>query len=322
MNRLDTLKKWVESYTTTPIVHWCPLVVEASARQYYRVQCARQQYVVMDTPVDLIPVAPYLNIAKRLDAGGMNVPAIFAVEPAQGFMLLADFGDKSYQDALQFHEPQGLYVTALEALLKMQALDDSALVLYDTAFFRREVAICEEWYFTHHLNVVLQGEALQVWEHTIALLLDRITRQPTVFVHRDYHCRNLMWIENPPGILDFQDAVKGPITYDVVSLLRDAYVAWPETFVLELARHYWEQAKKQGLPVPADFSAFYQDLEWTGLQRHLKILGIFARLYYRDGKTHYIKEIPRVLNYIYQVTERYKELHDLHALLVHLHKAR
>jgi aminoglycoside/choline kinase family phosphotransferase len=320
MNRLDTLKKWVESYTCAPIEHWHPLLVDASVRQYYRVQCANRQYVVMDTPVNLIPVSPYVGVAKRLTEGGVRVPDIFAVEPEQGFILLADFGDMSYQDALQIYEPQVLYLTAIDTLLKMQAVVDTGLLLYDAAFLRREVGICEEWYFTRHLNMTLQGEAAEIWERSIALLLARITSQPTVFVHRDYHCRNLMWVEGQPGVLDFQDAVKGPVTYDLISLLRDAYVTWPEEFVLDMAVRYWQKAKKQGLPIQPDFADFYQDFEWTGLQRHLKILGIFTRLYYRDAKDRYMADLPRVLHYIYKVTERYSELHGLRLLFARLHE--
>lgn len=319
MNRTDTLKRWVENNTYTPVSQWIPLFADASVRQYYRARCGTTSYVVMDTPVDLVPVEPFVSIARQLKRAGLLVPEIFAVAEEEGFVLLSDLGDISYQTALQTHDPKMLYLRAIDALLLMQTLATDALPVYDSAFLRRELAICEEWYINKHLHTILEDDAADTWARSVALLIARISSQPSVFMHRDYHCRNLMWVNETPGILDFQDAVKGPVTYDLVSLLRDAYIDWPEEFVLDLAIRYWEKAREQGLAVAQDFSDFYRDFEWTGLQRHLKILGIFTRLYHRDGKAGYLADIPRVLNYIYKVTERYAELHGLRLLFARLH---
>lgn len=321
MSRLSTLKNWVANYLKDEELHWTTLLGDAGARQYYRVLSQGRRFIVMDSPIDIAPTQPYIAIADRLQAGGVLAPAIFAADQQRGFLLLTDFGDLTYQEAIQEYEARPLYLAAVDSLIKIAQLEDAKLPLYDDAFLRKELGICEEWYFIHHVKRSWTDEMAKVWMQTTTLLLANIVSQPTVFTHRDYHCRNLMWVEGKVGVLDFQDAVKGPIGYDLISLLKDAYLEWPEEFVLDMMIRYWEKAKKEGLAVPSDFSEFYRNVEWLGLQRHLKILGIFARLYHRDGKDRYLAEIPRILHYINQVTKRYSELHGLHHLFKQIHDA-
>lgn len=320
MSRIDILKKWVTEDRGKTFIQWTDLVADASVRRYYRVNFQDASYVVMDSPVDLVPVEPFVRIAKLLQAHAFWVPDIFAVEAQEGFVLLSDLGDLSYQKAIEQQDPFPLYHDALDVLIKIASVKTDDLPLYDQAFLQRELQIFEEWYVNQYLKTPLNDDKQQQWKDAQSLLIAKILQQPTIFMHRDFHCRNLMWQEGRIGILDFQDAVKGPIGYDLISLLKDAYVDLPETFVLDLMIRFWEKAKKADLPVPADFAEFYQAVEWIGLQRHLKILGIFARLYLRDGNDRYLADIPRVLNYIYKVTERYSELHSLHKLLKQIHE--
>lgn len=319
MSRLTALKIWVRSYLQDENLAWITLLGDAGARRYYRVISRNTSFIVMDSPIDIASIKPYVEIANRLRSQGILTPTIFAEDPTRGFLLLSDFGDLTYQEAIQQYDAQPLYLAAIDSLIKMAQLNDAGLPLYDGAFLQRELGICEEWYFTHHLKLSLSEELAKLWTQSTTLLLGNIVSQPTLFTHRDYHCRNLMWVEDQVGVLDFQDAVKGPIGYDLISLLKDAYLDWPEDFVLDVMIRYWEKARQCHLPVSADFSQFYRDIEWIGLQRHLKILGIFARLYHRDGKDRYLAEIPRILHYIDQVTGRYSELHGLHQLFKRIH---
>lgn len=319
MSRIDTLKKWVAKQCGQPFLQWTALVPDASVRRYYRAYFPNKSYVVMDSPIELVPVEPFLCIANLLKNHGFKVPEIVAVEPQEGFVLLSDLGDLNYQEAMKQHEPTKLYSQAIDSLIKIAQVETVALPLYDEAFLERELALCETWYFNQYLDISLNDEQQRQWKNAKSLLIKKILQQPTVFMHRDFHCRNLMWHEGEIGILDFQDAVKGPLGYDLISLVKDAYIDFPEEFTLDLMVRFWEKAKKAGLPVESDFADFYQAIEWIGLQRHLKILGIFARLYVRDGNDRYLADISRVLHYIYQCTSRYHELRPLYNMLSRMH---
>ena len=291
-----------------------PASSDASFRRYFRLTAAQGTLVVMDAPPPQEDCRPFVDVAHRLAAVGLNVPKILAQDLTQGFLLLTDLGPTTYYDCIQAGledaSLQQIYRDALTALVRMQAADASGLPVYDTARLKDELGLFVEWYVNLHCKVTLAPAALQGLEQVFDLLVSRNAGQPRVLVHRDFHSPNLMRCLLPehgpnPGILDFQDAVSGPITYDLASLVMDARTTWEEPQQLDWAIRYWEQARKNGLPVPADFADFHQDYEWMGLQRNLRILGVFARLNHRDGKASYLAHIPRVKQYVRQVAGRY-----------------
>ncbi|WP_028455237.1 aminoglycoside phosphotransferase family protein [Chitinilyticum litopenaei] len=298
-----------------------PAASDASARQYWRATLADgQSRIVMQADPAVLDFAPFLARQAELAAAGLPVPAVLAQDAAQGLVLLEDLGTTELAAVLDAGNAQDWYRRAIDLLVSMQAtLPHAQLPAFDAAFQQRELEICREWYFGQQLGVTLDGEALAAWQRSCALIVARNVQQPVVFMHRDYHARNLMVQGEALRLIDFQDAVAGPLSYDIVSLLRDAYLDWDEAFVLDLAIRYWEKARAAGLPVDADFADFYRAFEWQGLQRHLKILGLFARLKYRDGKERYQADIPRVLHYVQKVCERYVELGALARLLRQLH---
>jgi len=270
----------------------------------------------MDAPPSHENCEPFVRIARLFGNAGMHVPEVIAQDLTQGFLLLSDLGDVTYLSQLNETTAPALYHDANMALIKLQsASKPGVLPDYDEALLTREMQLFPDWYITRHLNVTLDDKQQQVLQKTFVLLNQNILAQGQVYVHRDYHSRNLMLCHDNPGVLDFQDAVFGAITYDLVSLLRDAYISWDEEKIIDWLVRYWQNAKKQGLPVPADFSEFYRDFEYMGAQRHIKILGIFARLYHRDGKEGYLKDMPLVMQYLHKVCERYIELKPLLRLL-------
>jgi aminoglycoside/choline kinase family phosphotransferase len=236
---------------------------------------------------------------------------------AEGFLLLSDLGTKTYLDSIDKKNAKQLYGDASDALIKMQlASRPHVLPPYDAATLQREMDLFEEWYLKRHYQTPLDQKEQADLGTIFTLIKENNEAQTQVYVHRDYHSRNLMYTDqNNPGVLDFQDALYGPITYDAVSLWRDAYIEWSEEEVIDFLIDYWERARKVGLGVPNDFADFYRDFEWMGLQRHLKILGIFARLYHRDGKENYLKDIPLVLKYVRAVASRYIALKPLLRIL-------
>jgi aminoglycoside/choline kinase family phosphotransferase len=268
----------------------------------------------MDAPPPQEDCRPFVDVARRLAAVGLNVPAILGQNLTQGFLLLTDLGPTTYYDSIQAGlsdtNLQSMYRDALSALVQMQAADATGLPVYDAARLKDELGLFVEWYVTVHCKVSLAPAALQGLNQVFDLLVMRNAAQPRVLVHRDFHSPNLMRCEHPehganPGILDFQDAVSGPITYDLASLVMDARTTWEEPQQLDWAIRYWELARKNGLSVPDDFADFHQDYEWMGLQRNLRILGVFARLNHRDGKAAYLAHMPRVNQYVRQVAGRY-----------------
>jgi len=292
---------------------------DASFRRYFRVHLAEgpvPSVIAMDAPPEREDCRPFVHVARLLTAAGLNAPRILAEDLERGFLLLSDLGTTTYLAALKDGDADALFGDAIDALVKWQlASRPGELPPYDEALLRRELDLFPDWYVSRHLGVSLDAGRRETLESAFALILASNLAQSRVYVHRDYMPRNLMVSDPNPGILDFQDAVFGPITYDIASLLRDAFVSWPESRVLDWAVRYWERAKRAGLPVDPDFGAFYRDLEWMGLQRHLKVAGIFARLWYRDAKPGYLEDTPRFIGYIRAVCERYGALAPLLRLL-------
>jgi N-acetylmuramate 1-kinase len=296
---------------------------DASFRRYFRVHQSEQCFIAMDAPPPQEDCRPFVQVAEMLLAAGLNVPKVLAQDLEHGFLLLSDLGNDTYLSKLNRDNAKSLYGDACQALIKMQlATQASALPAYDAALLMRELQLFPEWYVNKHLGVTLTPAQQAIVDKTFAMLIANIEQQPKVTVHRDYHSRNLMVTqENNPGILDFQDAVIGAITYDLVSLFKDAYIRWEEDDLMDWVVRYWQAAKKGGLPVNLDFGEFYKDFEWMGVQRHIKVLGIFARLYHRDGKDGYLKDMPLVMQYLQLACERYVELRPFFKLLRELEAA-
>jgi len=315
-NRQSALDAWLKNVLQHSEFTLTTASADASFRRYFRVHLADKTLIAMDAPPSHENCEPFVRIARLFGDAGMHVPEVVAQDLVQGFLLLSDLGDVTYLSQLNETTAPALYHDANMALIKLQlASKPGVLPDYDEALLMREMQLFPDWYIARHLNVTLDDKQQQVLQKTFALLNHNILSQGQVYVHRDYHSRNLMLCHDNPGVLDFQDAVFGAITYDLVSLLRDAYISWDEEKIIDWLVRYWQSAKKHGLPVPADFSEFYRDFEYTGAQRHIKILGIFARLYHRDGKQGYLKDMPLVMHYLRKVCERYIELKPLLRLL-------
>ena len=318
MDRAGQLRQWLAATLASDDFSIAPASDDASFRRYFRIQRGEAQasLVAMDAPPDKENCEPFVHVARLFAEAGVHVPKIHAQDLEQGFLLLSDLGSTTYLDALDEHNAGRLYEDALDALLKIQrASRPGVLPDYDRELLEKELRLFPDWYIARQLQRELDAAQLQTLEKAFSTILGNNLGQARVFVHRDYHSRNLMVCEPCPGILDFQDAVYGPITYDLVSLLRDAYIAWEEERVIDWAIRYWEKARAGGLPVPGDFADFYRDFEWMGAQRQLKVLGIFARLSFRDGKGGYLKDQPLVMSYLRRTCGRYRELAALGRLL-------
>jgi len=315
-DRHSALDAWLKNVLQHSEFKLTTASADASFRRYFRVHLADKTLIAMDAPPPHENCEPFVRIARLFADAGMHVPEVIAQDLAQGFLLLSDLGDVTYLSQLNDTTAPALYHDANSALIRLQvASKPGVLPDYDEALLTREMQLLPDWYIAKHLNVTLDDRQQEVLQKTFALLNRNILSQGQVYVHRDYHSRNLMVCEDNPGVLDFQDAVFGAITYDVVSLLRDAYISWDEEMIIDWLVRYWQAAKKQNLPVPEDFSEFYRDFEYMGAQRHIKVLGIFARLYHRDGKQGYLKDMPLVMHYLRRVCERYIELKPLLRLL-------
>ncbi len=339
MKRQQQLTEWLHSLFPQASFTLAPASADASFRRYFRATfadaggspalsrgCTR---IVMDAPPEHEDCRPFLHIGKLFEDAGAHVPHVYAQDLKQGFLLLSDLGSTTYLQALTPANAQALYGAATTALVKIQlASRANELPPYDEALLTRELNLFPEWYIARHLNIALSDGQRSRLEQVFRRILDNNLAQPRVYVHRDYHSRNLMYLESVaddfpgakdiainPGVLDFQDAVHGPITYDLASLFKDAYIRWDEEQVMDWLIRYWEQARRAGLPVHGDFGDFYRDYEWMGVQRHIKVLGIFARLYHRDGKEGYLKDMPLVMDYLRRACERYIELKPLLNLL-------
>jgi aminoglycoside/choline kinase family phosphotransferase len=318
--RLVQLADWLSGLKTpaTLVESLRPASADASFRRYFRVDTqSGQSLIVMDAPPPQEDVRPFVKVAELFSATGVSVPTILAQDTERGFLLLSDLGSTTYLQQLNPDTAHKLYLDAIDALIQLQVQSRAGVLpAYDRELLHRELMLFPDWYVTRHLKATLSDTQTADLNRVFDLLLANNLAQAQVYVHRDYHSRNLMVMDKGnPGILDFQDAVYGPITYDLVSLLRDAYIQWDEELVLDWTIRYWERARKAGLPVSHDVDAFYRDFEFMGLQRHLKVLGIFARLYHRDGKDGYLKDMPMVMDYTRKTAYRYKEFAPLIRLL-------
>jgi len=322
-SRLDTLHNWLKGLEPSwqlDLPTLAPASADASFRRYFRIASKNPDFptlIVMDAPPQHEPLDSFIQVDLLLESAGLNVPKILEKNVAEGFLLLNDLGTKTYLAELNSESADYLYKDATHALVQMQlASKADVLPNYDEALLKRELDLFPEWYLGKHLHIELSKlQNLQI-KQAFELIIQNNLTQAKVYVHRDYHSRNLMVTEkNNPGVIDFQDAVYGPITYDASSLWRDAYISWPEERVIDWVIKFWEEGRQVGLPMPNDFGQFYRDFEWMGLQRHLKILGIFARLFHRDGKDGYLKDIPLVLEYAIATANRYIELKPLARIL-------
>lgn len=319
--RLEQLQEWLAARFAPRPFSLTPASADASFRRYFRVGLPGESWIAMDAPPEREDCRPFLHVARLLRAAGVNAPEVVAQDLQRGFLLLTDLGDTTYLAALTPDNADRLFGDAIDALVRWQlASREGELPPYDEALLRREANLFPEWYVARHLGVVLSAGEQQTLAEMLTLVIARNLSQPAVYVHRDYMPRNLMVAEPNPGVIDFQDAVFGPMSYDLVSLTRDAFVSWEEERVIDWAARYWEKAKRKGLPVDPDFSAFYRDFEWMGLQRHLKVLGIFARIHYRDRKAGYLEDTPRFMSYARAVAGRYRELAPLARLLDRLER--
>ncbi|MGA7750889.1 MAG: phosphotransferase [Gallionella sp.] len=354
MQRQKQLAEWLNSLYPNEQFTLAPASADASFRRYFRAIFSNgQTRIVMDAPPQQEDCRPFLHVAELFEDAGTHVPHVYAQDLEQGFLLLSDLGNTTYLQALSkgnTDTARELYGAATDALIKIQlASRDNELPPYDEALLLREMRLFPEWYIAKHLNVTLSEVQNAKLETMFARIIANNLSQPRAYVHRDYHSRNLMVVDptrwgearecgridqaaipaigslreehvmaatDPnPGILDFQDAVYGPITYDLASLFKDAYIRWEEAEVIDWLIRYWEKARKAGLPLASDFSEFYRDYEWMAVQRHLKVLGIFARLYHRDGKDGYLKDLPLVMAYLRAACARYIDLKPLLNLL-------
>jgi hypothetical protein len=353
MLRQNQISSWLSSLYPDQTFTLAPASADASFRRYFRATFADgSTKVVMDAPPQHENCEPFLHIGKLFEAAGTHVPHVYAQDLTHGFLLLSDLGNTTYLQALNQSNARQLYGAATDALIKIQlASRENELPPYDEALLRRELNLFPEWYIAKHLGVTLTEKQQAKLEEVFKRILANNLAQPRVYVHRDYHSRNLMFVdptrwggahecgridqsatpangslreervvavEPNPGILDFQDAVYGPITYDLASLFKDAYVKWEEADIMDWLIRYWENARKAKLPVSEDFGEFYRDYEMMGVQRHIKVLGIFARLYHRDGKDGYLKDMPLVFEYLYKACVRYIDLKPLQVLLEEL----
>ena len=318
-SRREALERWLRAQPQLAGERFSltPASADASFRRYFRATLADgRSYVAMDAPPDKEDCRPFVHVAGLLHKAGVHAPQIHAEDLGQGFLLLSDLGRATYLEALTPENADALFSDATDALVRWQlASRPGELPPYDEALLRREMQLFPDWYVGRHLGVQLSSSQSQLLERIFGLLIDSALGQPKVYVHRDYMPRNLMLSAPNPGVLDFQDAVWGPITYDPVSLLRDAFLSWDEERVLDWAVRYWQKARKSGLPVDGDFGEFWRAFEWMGLQRHLKVLGIFARINYRDGKPKYLEDTPRFIRYAREAAGRYAALAPLIRLL-------
>jgi N-acetylmuramate 1-kinase len=324
--REAAFRRWLDS--VAPVHGLAPETLriasaDASFRRYLRLDAREGSRIIMDAPPEKEDCRPFVKVAKLMADAGLNVPRVLAWDEALGFMLLDDLGTRTMIEVVNRDDPhanQGLYLRAIDALVAWQAASrPGVLPAYDRPLLARELALFPDWYLEQHRGIKVEGTMRETLDGMFQLIMDRNLAAPSVYVHRDFMPRNLMMpssaTETRLGVLDFQDAVYGPITYDVACLMRDAFLSWDEEFVLDITVRYWQKAQKAGLPVDPDFGEFYRAVEWMGLQRHLKVAGIFARLTLRDGKPRYLADAPRFIGYIRHTAGRYRELAPLRRLL-------
>ena len=327
--RESLFQRWLDTVATPQCLRPESLRIasaDASFRRYLRIDTTTgETRIVMDAPPDKENCQPFVHVAALMQDAGLRAPQVLDWQREDGFMLLSDLGDQTMMSAIDADRPEanhGLYMQAVDALLQWQlASRPGQLLPYDEALLRRELSLFPDWYLGQHKKVQLTAQNQATLDKAFALIVQRNLAAPSVYVHRDFMPRNLMMPHGSGpqseqlGVLDFQDAVYGPVTYDIASLMRDAFLTWEEDFVLDITIRYWEKARKAGLmdfeDWHSDFGAFYRAVEWMGLQRHLKVAGIFARLTLRDGKPKYLADAPRFIAYIRKACDRYRELGPL-----------
>lgn len=322
--RLVQLNGWLDTLGLVRVDSRRPASSDASFRRYFRLDVLPElqdrlgaTLIAMDAPPERENVPAFIHVAGLLMEAGVNVPAIVARDVPNGFLLLSDLGTTTYLARLDVDNAAFMYSDAVDALIKFQLTSQPGVLPdFDRAFVMREMNLFPEWFIGKHLGLELKPAQQAQLDAVFEAICSNVLAQQQVFMHRDYHSRNLMFMDqNNPGVLDFQDAVYGPVTYDLGSLLRDAYIQWDEEVVLDWVVRYWQRAKQVGLPVNPDIDAFYRDFEFMALQRHLKILGIFCRLNYRDGKAIYMGDLPTVMDYVRKTANRYSALKPLVRLL-------
>jgi aminoglycoside/choline kinase family phosphotransferase len=321
--RFDALCSWISQVADLPDQELKALSGDASFRRYFRVGGSDgRSYVVIDAPPERYDAAAFMRIAERFYCLGINVPQVFQADPERGFFVVTDFGDQCYLAQLNESTAERLYDDAMRALQRLQGAgrgDENFLPAYDQGLLLAEMRLFREWYLERHLQLSLNAHHTQALDATFDWLAGEALAQPRVWVHRDYHSRNLMvTAQHNPGILDFQDAVCGPVAYDLVSLLRACYIAWPRAHVERWVQIYRDRAGAADIPVGATAQEFLRWFDLIGVQRHLKAIGIFARLKHRDHKPHYLADIPRTLAYVLAICTRYSELRPLRRLLQEL----
>jgi aminoglycoside/choline kinase family phosphotransferase len=310
------LQQWVAEQLGEQLGQGLPASTDASFRRYFRFSHGGNTLVAMDAPPPQEDCQPFVTVAALLAEAGVNSPDIIAQDLSRGFLLLQDLGRDTYLDVLNAGNADALFGDAIDALLRIQSISaGDSLPAYDEALLRRELELFPEWYLGRHLGRDIDARLRADLDQLFEVLVQRALAQARVFVHRDYMPRNLMLSEPNPGVIDFQDAVYGPISYDPICLFKDAFVSWPEDRVTQWLRQYWQRAGALGLPVPAGFDEFRKDCDLMGAQRHLKVMGIFARICHRDGKPAYLEDVPRFINYLAQVAPRYPELAPLQRIL-------
>lgn len=329
-SRLHELTQWFATQlpniaqqvgcSETTVSTLLPSSSDASFRRYFRWRSETADLILMDAPPPQENCHPFVNIAQLLAAGGLHVPKVWAEDLERGFLVLSDLGQQTWLEILNQDNADELFTLAIDALIRLQkiSLHDAQLPVYDDALLRRELQLFPDWYVKHTLAQTFTEEQQGWWQQTCDVLVKSALQQATVLVHRDYMPRNLMLSVPNPGILDFQDAVSGPISYDIISLFKDAFISWPEARVAAWLKQYWQQAHANGLPVPETFETFQRDCDLMGAQRHLKVMGIFARICHRDGKPRYLDDVPRFLAYLQPVIARRTELEPLAHLLTSL----
>lgn len=322
-NRRRLLEDWLARVLGTHDFMLAHAAADAGARSYWRVVADGRSRIVMDAPPASNDLAPFLAIDALLREAGLAAPEVLAQDTSLGFLLLSDLGDRTMLQTIDAGaDPEPLFEAAIDTLVHMQGIAMPPwLPTYDAALLERELDLFPDWYLAHHRGISLDAGEQAIWLDARERLVAAALAQPRVFVHRDYMPRNLMPIghaaEGRVGILDFQDAVSGPIAYDPLSLVKDAFRSWPLERAEGWLRRYWERARAAALPVP-DWLQFLRDADWIGMQRHLKIIGIFARLKHLDGKAHYVEDVPRFFDYLAEVMPRYPELADFAALLARI----
>ncbi len=312
--RAEEARRWALEQLNLATAEFVPASADASFRRYFRLSTLANSWIVMDAPPERENCRPFVAIAALLQAAGVHVPQVLAEDHARGYLLLGDLGRQTYLDVLTADNADALFEPAIDALIAWQrASRPGVLPEYDEPLLRRELALFPEWYLGRHLGLQMDDEDSAAWQQVCDVLVSAALAQPRVYVHRDYMPRNLMLSTPNPGVLDFQDAVYGPIAYDPICLFKDAFLSWPEVRVEGWLRQYHQRAQAAGLPMPA-FAQFRSDADWIGLHRHLKVAGIFARITHRDGKPKYVADAPRFIRYGFDVAVKYPVLTPLVAL--------